>query len=785
MANTESDKKKLNELKGLEKVVAGLMQHIDPDFAERAILDHQNNRFQSIIDKELNVAKGVSRGSITDFLTYLNSQSEKKSGFRSADYGFKTTNSLLEENIGDIFSYYQDLYKNKYIEIQDLKFISRFIPALGEAVKTTLDHIVASDDISQIITRRLEISDSSEINVSAEIVRMFEKVEKDEKLLTKLKNVIYKNTLVSGEFYVYAVAYRKIFENYSKVVAERQQGDYNNRPGIKVKRSDNRKKDVNKSAFESSIDIDFDPVKEIVTEAFNEEKTLKSIERENVTKELNKIIDSISFSVLETSIPMDALEDLFAFEATTNDKEYRLKSYDNTFNNLLDTSSVIDGVYNKNNRTVKKRAEKFDTINGTYIKMIHAKHIIPIKALNQTIGYFYIYESNKKQSFNNKGASSGGYGMTGSITSVFNSINMSERRKDEVIQKVVDNISTQIIDQFSKKFVEVNHNYKRLIADCILSQMMTNTDFKIQYIPAEDMIPFIINEDEDGRGHSILEDSLFPAKLLLSLLICKLLNYFNNSGNRTISYVSKGPIDVSNTNQYERVLRNMQETNITFTDLLSTNMVFSKFTRDKNLMMPKARNGERLVEFETMEGQNIDLNTDMEDKLEKMAIMGTGVPSVLMEHITQMDFAKSITTLQIKFSGRVASLQSDLEGPTTELYRIIGENSNLDEKHKLVIEDSFEFKLPRPKSLSAENASQSINNLKDFANTISAIVYGEDTTSPTVQLKKNELIKFIVMDYSPHLNWSDFENLKRRAELSANKLLNSNNPDQTGESGGF
>ena len=38
----------------------------------------------------------------------------------------------------------------------------------------------------------------------------------------------------------------------------------------------------------------------------------------------------------------------------------------------------------------------------------------------------------------------------------------------------------------------------------------------------------------------MLQDALFPAKMLLSTIISKLLLYMNKSGNKTIAYVRKG-----------------------------------------------------------------------------------------------------------------------------------------------------------------------------------------------------------------------------------------------------
>ena len=95
---------------------------------------------------------------------------------------------------------------------------------------------------------------------------------------------------------------------------------------------------------------------------------------------------------------------------------------------------------------------------------------------------------------------------------------------------------------FSNKFVNKNADFKKLIGDCIVANGFVNNAFQIQFIPAKYITSFTVNETEEGNGTSILQDALFPAKLLLSLLISKLLFYMNKIGNKTIAYIRKGKL---------------------------------------------------------------------------------------------------------------------------------------------------------------------------------------------------------------------------------------------------
>jgi hypothetical protein len=415
---------------------------------------------------------------------------------------------------------------------------------------------------------------------------------------------------------------------------------------------------------------------------------------------------------------------------------------------------------------------EFD-IPGTYIKCIDSKNIIPVRILNETVGYYHIFAEKKKTTNTSSGET-----ILGPTGGVFSSISISEKKKDDLIEKITDRVANQIVNSFSKRYVEDNVNFKKMIADCLIYNGLSNNDYKIQFIPADDIIEFPVNPNSDNIGESILSDSLFPAKLLLSLLICKILTYMNKSGNKTIAYIHKGTVDTGTSNQVMRVIRNLQESNITFTDLLSPNVTFSKLTRDSNIAMPTSKSEKRLIEFETLEGQNIELNTDFENKLERMAIMGTGVPSVIFDSMDQVDFAKSITSANIKFAGRIASLQGDFEGPTTRLYLKLIRDSDLPEYLKRRCEQYFEFKLPRPKVLSNTNSSEHLSTLQSMVNVVCDTMYGQNTTPTPRDIKsRNIFSKKLVIQNSQYLDWGAIQKAYDDSEMEASED-DKNNEDQ-------
>ena len=216
--NIDPDKAALanKKVNALDKVAHRLLTTIDTSFNEREVLNAKDRRIQEIIDSELTLAQGVSQGSIIDFVTTMTSN--KVSHQSRNTLGDVDPSEVFTKDLSNIFGYFQEQYKNRYIELADLKFITKFIPAIGEAVKTTLDAIVGSDDMTTTITRNLVLNDALSPEEKARVTSEIERIETEEKLLKKLRNVVYKKTLIAGTHYVYCPPYAELFQEYDRLL---------------------------------------------------------------------------------------------------------------------------------------------------------------------------------------------------------------------------------------------------------------------------------------------------------------------------------------------------------------------------------------------------------------------------------------------------------------------------------------------------------------------------------------------------------------------------------------
>lgn len=841
---TQSEKNQIKKASALNKLAARLLQSIDPTYTDQELLSEEDAAFQKIIDRQLDAAKGVAGNQVIDFYASIRAQQKRgnKPGRPPKVLGVDTTD-LFTQNIGDVFTYFQDVYKNRYMEVSDLKFISKFIPSLSESVRIYLDSIVASDDVSQTITRNLILDTVTEESKKKQAIERIERLEEEYSLQQKLR-VAIKKTLVTGTFYAYHISYKELFEMYSQGVAagkiarngssllngnarnyeKKEQNLPNiqgretpaNKPNVLGIAQESLATEVSSLAEEPALEA-FDTAAQRLIESHGVFKCnyMKSTKMESALEQMHDIAASSppisvkledqgkSFaddfvSALESELPNIYLVNSYVPLDVMNDAEGILAAGDESFNEFFNLRKDVDekldhatadaGYNIDTDATIDPKhpnGQKFNGITGTYLKWIDYKYVIPIDVLNQRVGYYHIITTQKNKRNNGRGGNKateiGGILSTGSM-SLFDQMDVSEKRKEQAIQDIVDAISSAILDQFSLKFVKKNAAFRKVIAECLIANGLVDNDYMIQFIPAHQMIEFKCNEDENGKGESILSDAMFPAHLLLSIVICKMLNYINKGGNRTIAHISSGRVNRSLTNQANRVIRDLQAGNVTFTDLLSSSMVFSKVTRDSNIAMPKDQSGNRLVEFEVQEGQDINMDTEYEQMLERWCMLATGIPPTAMDALADVNVARKIVSDNIKVAGRVATLQTDVEKPITELYKALVADSDMDEELKTNVQNGFQFKLPRPRILANQNNSEALNTAYQNAQLIANILIGEDANEPADMRLKQHIIEAITKDDTPFIQWKEIEQKLNEARIAQKGEEVKNTRDKAGNS---
>ena len=259
--------------------------------------------------------------------------------------------------------------------------------------------------------------------------------------------------------------------------------------------------------------------------------------------------------------------------------------------------------------------------------------------------------------------------------------------------------------------------------------------------------------------------------MLASLSVSKLLNYLNKYGDRTLVNYTKNPMDASGNNMLQSLIRNFQESDINLPDILSGELLFNKIGRNNRIAIPKDENGTRVLEFEQLEGQRVELNTDYEDYLNKLTLMGSSVPSSILEYTDQLDFAKQVTTSNIKYAVTISGLQADLEPAITEFYKKILLHSGItDELRQKINGPGFKIELARPRVLSNSNMLEAFGSAQQMGEQLATIILAsegiDDNNSKANEIKAAFQLAYIE-DKVPFIDMKEWTETAKKIILES------------------
>ncbi len=745
-----------------------------------------NRRINDVLVSEMEDIKSYGGEDISTFiLRTLNDRSrDEKTQFTNTNATFKNLNNDLKSlddiftgNNDEIFNAFNERYRNEALLLDDLDTIRSQLIELDEAINTTRDAIVTADDLGATISRSLIFESTVDDDSKDTYKSLVEEMEDKNKLHAKIKNHIVPKTLTYGKYYVYTIPQSKIFEDMQ-------------RDKIKKKR---HSVSFEASEFEHEISA---ITESLVTDMHDEKKPQfgfprKDTHEENiqmVREEVTEYIkdfmegievnsDDIALPVLENDLA-GASEDLAGFTeefkkavARANGELFtEKKASDNVF-------AALDGVLGykdkkgKNKTGDKSKVENFDFIKDCHIQLLNPKQVRPIRIMQYTIGYFYVYETDldpvTKRNKRN--------------TSRFSTnFNLYTYDKNTNNSNILNTITNKVVKSFDKKYLQNNVEFKDAILSALTYHKVYNKTLHFQFIPAEYVCEFKINEDENGEGVSLLAKSLFYAKLYLALLMYNIILYMSRSSDTRIYYIKNSGIDTNYSNKVQDIARDIKSKQIKFTDLLSYNSIATKIGGGREIFMPVGKSNERGIEFDILSGQDVQFQTDLLDMLKQGYINGTGVPSVIQNYINEADYAKTLVMANAKHLARVIANQIDFNEGITKWYQMIMSFSTSLPKEVIA---GFKFKFLPPKTLVNNNFTDLVQYGDNIVDYLKRAVFGENAEAT----EENNMVKDIFTnqmsrEIMPFLPWDDIDRIVEESTLEAKKKLLEKNKANADES---
>ena len=179
--------------------------------------------------------------------------------------------------------------------------------------------------------------------------------------------------------------------------------------------------------------------------------------------------------------------------------------------------------------------------------------------------------------------------------------------------------------------------------------------------------------------------------------------------------------------------------------------------------IPTTGSGDRPVEIDTLAGMDIDIaNNSFLDWLRKSMMNGMNIPSNLIDAMSDLDYARTLSAQNANFVRAVVQYQMRLQEPFTKMLQKLYYNeyrfnddgtSDVTEKTNV---DKIEISFPSPASLNMTNMQDQINTVSAMADELSAILVPPKQDGSTDDLRakvKAEIFK----KYFPAFDYEEME----------------------------
>ena len=393
----------------------------------------------------------------------------------------------------------------------------------------------------------------------------------------------------------------------------------------------------------------------------------------------------------------------------------------------------------------------YKQIKGCYVKYLDGLKMLPIRMDRKIVGYYYVTTTSSEQ--HNTANPNGMIDLS-----------YQNYTKDK---NLVDSLASMIIKSFDKEMLEKNIRLKSEIAEILMAHKFSEGRLSFIYIPENEIVRFVINEDENGRGHSVIEPSIFPARNYLMLSMYNLLYTLNNNTTR-VYYMKSSGLNKNYASQVQRKMRKFQSRRITIDDIYSYTGVLNKVGGMSEMVLPAGRGDYKAFDVDTIEAVDNPIDLEFLESQRKLAISGTGVPHLMMINaIDEADFAKTLEMANARFLSTVSSYKIDFNEGLTKLYQILLKYST-DLEDEII--KSFRFSFHKVKQQELSITTEMISNFNAMVELIESLYYRkselEDENgnyTETRMILRRELAK----EYLPQLDFDTLDEVIKRVNTKA------------------
>ena len=744
-------------------------------------LDATTQQFHDILGMELKNLNGSGTSGDEDMSSFIAKlYNNKKRENKLSDIFNKEVSSMsLGSDDTTVGSFLTEVYKNKLIRQSDIHDIASQLIELKEAVNTMRDAIITADIVDGRINREITFKGLTSDKVES-YMSTIQTVEEKFDIQRKIKSYIIRDGLTYGEYYANVMPYSEIFSNFMKnkkkynmasmysfesVDLTDEQRNERKNSGIVKNLSDDDDVDVFIESCYENFEFSEDTKKEYaIKNGFSFVEDTQKINKgmkDEFTEGFKELLSRVT--VINEYVPlaiMDEGEESISYfrecfvdesgEHFTEDVKKPGQVYsDNSFLKFMKDGTPVRKIDSSEGISFEddeKESKEFEDIKDCYVKMIEPTKLIEIAIMDEVIGYFYIRTDNVTP-------------ISGILSSTLYQTRMNKKQSE---RDIIGDVAARIIEKFDRKFLKDNPKFKKLIVEALNFYDLNQQAVTFQYIPKEYIVPFKVDPDIDGNGTSMLDGSLFYAKLYMMLLLFKIMSIILNSNDTKVNYIRQSGIDKDLINKVQQIAIQKQARNINIMDLFNYTSLINKIGTGNELFIPTGRGNERPMETDILGGQDVQINNELMELLRNSYILGTGVPAAIINYLNEADFAKSIEVANTKFNGRVVNYQLDFNKGITELYRKILMYSSNIPKADL---DNLSVTLVPPKGAQNNIKTEQIQNFTTIIDFLVQLYFGEtqneEGEEDVIRKFKIGLAKKLI----PSMKFEEIEEVLKEAKI--------------------
>lgn len=639
--------------------------------------------------------------------------------------------------------------------------ILKYMPRLREALMAKKENVLSSDNFSKNFLNETSKNLNDNTSRSLFSTRM-EQLKTTYKLQAFYEDT-YDNVAKYGEEFVYRVPYsRAIGDLLKRKVNTRNTKMYAN--ALSGVTESVREISIIENGVISDVKL-YETVNDILKEKDNK---FKMPDNFKVIIDNRGILESAYLDHSETidkiqTTPKSVCE--MVMEAGGVDKVKFDNSLPEKFEmpkDFNDDKTSTEGLITSDRNTSVK-------LPGSVLKRLKHENVIPMYIDQTCLGYYYIEFTGTASPtvLTNKDK----YGKNNIFTgNHIRNVDITNQTMEDQRNKILSHFAANIVKSIDANFVNSNQDLAKEIYNILLHNDIFNSPsmdtIRISFLPESDVEHIFFKQDPiTHRGISDLAYALIPAKLYCCLYITNTLGTLTRGQDKRVYYVKQN-VEQNIAQTMLNVINQIKRGNFGMREIENMNTILNITGRFNDYIIPVGPSGDAPVQFEVMQGQQIDPQTELMDRLEEMAINSTEMPiEYIQNRMQSLDFAIQATMVNAKIVRSTFKRQSLYE---PYLSRIQSKLYNWEFNENITITCT----LPMPMFLHITNINQMLENVKQHVQLVADYEYeAEMQTNPNAEAEKAIFIRSMMRKYlTTYLKLDEIEQEKELAKLEVAKI---------------